>query len=594
MSPETRLRQPRHSLGRKIILASLGVLVISLGLMSGTFSVFYSQETRQEFERDLDNARKTCLKVVELQSSRLKAALDSIRFSPRFRSAIEVGVKDMATLADSAQTEFRLLRDAELMAVADGWGDPLLVLEGDGSSPLKLTTEEIKNLKNHASLGVFATDEGWDQFGGLVSDRQIFEDYFMFRGHLYRVLSAPIYDNFENLIAILVIGDMVNEELVQELARISGCDVTFADTHQYFATSLPEGMKDTLGKAGKAGANKNIWEAGPWLLMREELKVGSQSTDVQILLKRSLDGFYQNRERMLTGSLGLLVLLGLLSFGLNLATTRSVTKPIKSLAGAIEKVGRGDLAVEVQIHSKDEVQLLGDAFNEMVVGLRERQNMSRYLTGMEMKEVQEASLKNAEVIQGGSKQIVSILFSDIRSFTTLCERADPDLVVRSLNYYYSELIPIIEEHNGSLDKLIGDCIMAVFHDSEDRSSADHALDAAIAMRDRLIQIRPGMLRNGLLEFYCGFGINTGEVVLGNVGTREQFSKTVLGDSVNLAARVESLSKEGKETHILLTEETLNSMKKPKPTSFLCEVTVKGKSKPVRIHEVCAVAVVTAS
>ncbi len=131
--------------------------------------------------------------------------------------------------------------------------------------------------------------------------------------------------------------------------------------------------------------------------------------------------------------------------------------------------------------------------------------------------------------------------------------------------------------------------MAVFEESEGVNSASNAVQAAIQMQQALKKMRPEMLARGWPEFFSGTGINTGDSVIGNVGAKNQLSRTVLGDSVNLAARVESLSKEGHESHILFTEFTLANLtennQSPFQYKFLMETKVKGKSSPVKIYEI---------
>ena len=144
----------------------------------------------------------------------------------------------------------------------------------------------------------------------------------------------------------------------------------------------------------------------------------------------------------------------------------------------------------------------------------------------------------------GEKKSVTVLFSDIRGFTTICEKSDPKLIIDSLNFYFGKMVPIVEEHGGSIDKLIGDAVMAAFESKEDYHDASAGLMAAIQMQAAMAEYRRQMKSLGMPEFYIGIGVNTGVSVVGNLGAKDQVSRTVLGDSVNLAARVESLSKQG--------------------------------------------------
>lgn len=262
-----------------------------------------------------------------------------------------------------------------------------------------------------------------------------------------------------------------------------------------------------------------------------------------------------------------------------------IDRPLETIVDFVHSVKDGNLLEKLQITSGDEMELLGDALNEMVEGLKQKQAMSKFLTDMELAEVNDVLEQGGEVIAGGAKRDCTVLFSDIRNFTSISESCDPSVIIRSLNMYFDVMIPIIEKYGGSLDKLIGDAIMAVFEYREGYDHASSALLAAIEMQSSLPGLRDQMTKAGLPEFHAGFGINSGEAVVGNVGTKNQLSRTVLGDAVNLSARVESLSKDGKDSKILFTEFTLAALKTEIEYDFLLEATVKGKSKPVKIYEV---------
>ncbi len=577
----------RKSLGTKIFFASVVGLIISMFCAMGAFLWFSGNESYAEFRKDLETAQYSSLKVAELQSARLKASLDSIRYSPRFVSAIQVGIHDMPTLRDLSKTEYALLADAEFFSIFSDSGDLLVSLLGD-SGFSEYSQEEKDHLSGHDLVQVHLSDHSYEKLKHKISKGGVFEDYLILRDRLFRVLSSPIYDNQDNLIAVLTVGDEVNSHMAEELAKFTGCEISYSGSEGLFATSLDDHgvLVRTHGEIPDKVSTFLQW--GEFLILAHPLEHGLEDRPIFLVVKRSMKAFLKNRQQVIQLSALLLVVLLGISFVMNLWLSGKIVGPIKMLTEAMTRVGQGDLTVQVQIDSGDEVQTLADTFQEMVVGLRERQNMSRYLTGMELQEVKSAVESNQMVQQGGTKKIVSVLFSDIRSFTTICESADPGLIVDSLNYYYNQVIPLIEKNHGSLDKLIGDCVMAVFEESEGQNSADNALSAAVEMSKKLAEISPQMQESGLLTFRVGYGISTGIAVVGNVGTEEQMSRTVLGDTVNLAARVESYSKDGKHTCILYSEATKTASRKKWQDELMIEVTVKGKSVPIKIYELTQV------
>lgn len=176
---------------------------------------------------------------------------------------------------------------------------------------------------------------------------------------------------------------------------------------------------------------------------------------------------------------------------------------------------------------------------------------------------------------------MSVLFSDIRSFTTLSERMTPQENFNFINSYLGQMGPIIREHDGFIDKYIGDAIMALFD-----GSPDGAIEAGVAMLRQLERYNEGRGLAGYPRIEIGIGINTGELMLGTIGERDRMEGTVISDAVNLASRVEGLTKEY-AAPLLITEETLRHLAHPERVAvrFLDRVKVKGKSEPVMVYEV---------
>ncbi|MBM3736473.1 MAG: adenylate/guanylate cyclase domain-containing protein [Acidobacteria bacterium] len=172
----------------------------------------------------------------------------------------------------------------------------------------------------------------------------------------------------------------------------------------------------------------------------------------------------------------------------------------------------------------------------------------------------------------GKRQQVTILFTDIRGFTAWCESKDPATVVEKLNHYFSTMVPHIVAEGGMVDKFIGDGIMAIFS-AEDKHADNHAVRAARAALN--------MVREPLGEFKTGAGINSGEVVLGSIGSADKMDFTALGDTVNLASRLESLNKEHK-TRMLISESANELLNGAIETVCVAEVQVRGKAVPVKI------------
>jgi adenylate cyclase len=190
------------------------------------------------------------------------------------------------------------------------------------------------------------------------------------------------------------------------------------------------------------------------------------------------------------------------------------------------------------------------------------------------------SLENSQTIGlTGKRQTVTILFTDIRGFTAFCESKDPALVVDLLNTYMQTMVSIIVKHSGHVNKFIGDGILAVFSDDDEHAKpGDHAA-RAVGCATEMVSTPAG-------DFKTGAGIHSGEVVIGNVGSSDKMEFTVLGDTVNLASRLESLNKEQK-TKLLLSRETLEMSGAGIDTiyTYVGEVPVRGKTEPMKLYTV---------
>jgi adenylate cyclase len=202
-------------------------------------------------------------------------------------------------------------------------------------------------------------------------------------------------------------------------------------------------------------------------------------------------------------------------------------------------------------------------------------------------EVVERLVENPGALQfGGEVRHLTVLFTDIRDFTTYTERHPPQEVVQILREYLTRMADQVISHQGTLDKFIGDAVMAIFGAPVALPDhAERACRAALDMITELETLQAKWAAEGREPFRMGIGINTGEMVVGNLGSEQLFDYTVVGDGVNLGARLESLNKEYKtEKHIIISEETYEAAKDKLDVRRLGEVVVKGKTRPVVIYE----------
>jgi adenylate cyclase len=208
-----------------------------------------------------------------------------------------------------------------------------------------------------------------------------------------------------------------------------------------------------------------------------------------------------------------------------------------------------------------------------------RANLARYLSPQIVDQI----VKNdVQLDLGGDKKVVTVLFSDIRNFTGITETQPPDKLVRLLNEYFTEMAAIIFAHQGSLDKYIGDAIVAVFGSLITlENSAQMAVRAAVQMMKRLPDLNERWTKEYGFAMQIGIGVNTGEVFLGNIGSPERMEFTVIGDAVNVASRFSGLAKPGQ---ILITRDTYDQLGAEVRCRALPPAEVKGKSSKLEVFE----------
>jgi len=229
---------------------------------------------------------------------------------------------------------------------------------------------------------------------------------------------------------------------------------------------------------------------------------------------------------------------------------------------------------------------VGNLAWEYFVEGREKRKVKQLFSRYVAKDVYDQLLADPSRARlGGTRRHMTVLFSDMRGFTALTEKGAPEDIVAQLNEYFTRMVKVLFENQGTLDKFVGDMVMALFGAPlEDEDHAEHAVQAALAMVRALDVLNAEWESFGQPRLDIGIGINTGDMVAGNIGSASIMSYTVIGDAVNLGARLESLNKEY-GTRIIISEATRSRLKGQYDIRPLGSVTVKGKSQAVAIFEV---------
>lgn len=283
----------------------------------------------------------------------------------------------------------------------------------------------------------------------------------------------------------------------------------------------------------------------------------------------------------LSGALFFVVLLSL-----------SLTRPIERLHEALLRVGAGDFTIRTDVRSNDEVGDLATGFNFMVEGLRERDKVKSILTKFHGSSVTEDLLKR-DVDLGGTRKEVTVFFSDIRDFTKFSEGHTPEEVVEMLNEYFHIMVTIITNNHGIVDKFVGDAIMAVWGAPESAPGSDgqstlqdrqFAIKASLEMRMALAELNERRIQRGQAPIRIGIGLHSGPAISGTIGSTERMEYTVIGDTVNMASRIESSTK-AFGADLLVSESVAAGLEQRFVFEFAGSAEVKGKSQPVAMYKV---------
>ena len=273
----------------------------------------------------------------------------------------------------------------------------------------------------------------------------------------------------------------------------------------------------------------------------------------------------------------------IISLRLNFLVGKSIVEPIKKMLGVIHRLRDGDFNQRIGVLSNDEIGTLGDAGNAMIAGLAERERIRETFGKYVTPEIRDQIL-DGRIPLDGERTEATLLFSDLRGFTSFVQENDPKEVIRSMRAYFTAMRKAIRSQGGLVLQYVGDEIESVF--GVPLKCDDHkekAVLAALEMRKRLEVLNDERTSAGKVPFRHGIGIHTGSVLAGNMGSEDRLSYALIGDTVNVASRIEGLTKLF-DCDILVSHETTLGLHhsfqmEKKPTQM-----VKGYSKPVIVYQ----------
>lgn len=296
----------------------------------------------------------------------------------------------------------------------------------------------------------------------------------------------------------------------------------------------------------------------------------------KFLIKLQLENLDLIRQRiiltMAVGGAGLTLLLIVSLYLL-------IVRPIRVFMDVAEMVSQGDLSQRMNLERRDELGALAISFNRMIQGLRSV--WERFLPPQVVERI--ARDPHAALVLGGERLQVTVLFSDIRNFTTISEQMSPERLVRFLNEYFAAMTTVIYKYEGTLDKYLGDGIMAIFGAPFTQADdAFRAVNCALEMQAAMATLNSCWAEEQGPHWDMGIGLATGEVVAGNVGSAQRMDYTVIGDTVNVASRLEGQTRGGQ---VLICQNTRDKVGEMVCCQSLPPMNLKGKMEAVAVYQV---------
>jgi len=559
-----------------VVIGATGTsLFVSQQRVEATYQDLFEEQTAQQIdyfanlqEARLGVAKDKCLELV--RSVRLRAALN------------EADVNDPTTantLYQVAGDELRLLRNVTVVVFFDAQGHFLQPPQAARRARFyeqKVPISRILSETNEQQVGMVAAET---------------DDH---RWQLHEVIITKVADPVTResigamLLAVPVPGffNAGKDNTVETTTNRPGA-IQFGiwlDGNIFSrADAIPESQRPDLSKIitenlGQGRLNFTVWpETDPHGVALHEVNPGSNLPRAYQVCLYSLASsrYAQHKLKKYILVSGGVALLGALL--ISLALTHGLSVPLRELVSGTNEIRRGNFEVKVRVRSRDDIGRLATSFNEMAEGLALKEKYRNVLNLVADEKVAKQLIDNQAAL-GGELREASAIFCDVRGFTALTQNMPPEEVIDMLNEHMSVLARVVKQHNGVVDKFVGDALMAVF--GAPVSHENDTLDAARCALSLVIE-REKLNVTSKHKLNIGVGLATGKMVAGCMGSTDRLNYTVLGERVNLAARLCSQAKAGQVIVDQTTRERLGEIVETTP---LPELRLKGFSETIVAYE----------
>lgn len=439
----------------------------------------------------------------------------------------------------------------------------------------RVTLEFGNKLSSIAAAAAVAIDG--EQHGRLAaSGSKGDESYNQIRMHLLRIKKAAAGQGVYDLYT-LARTDKPN--LLKFVVEVDESGTAAGFLEEFDTSPYSEMQKAFNGPAADKKVTKDKF--GYWLSAYAPIIDRDGQTVAIIGVDASAESIHQLRNKIIINVLLLLVAGVLVSVPISWLVSGIIEGPVRGLVQATQEVGQGNLDYRAAVPTIREFKILAESFNHMVEGLKERNfiksTFSRYVSREVVDKI--IGVPEYEVIKG-ERRNVTVLFTDLRQFTPLAETMRAEDVLDLLNEHFTLLIDVLFEYDGTLDKFTGDGLMAMFGNPVMHTNdPERAVRAALDMQERMRQFNVLREEQGLPPLRIGIGINSGTVVAGGIGSNRRMEYTAIGDTVNVAARIQDLAEGGQ---VLIAQTTYEHVKDMIHATPKGPVALKGKKEPLNL------------
>ena len=556
----------RINIQTKLFILMVGLTAVVLGAVLYTVSEILTEAIEQKIVYDFNQTEKTFRQIQSFRYERLVESSAVIGENPAFKGNVQLG--DPASMEYFVEEELAQYSDIGLFIVTDRKGDVLTGYNAPEGFEVKERSSVQRALQGEYGYLIGAEEEQWPELMA-VSDM------------LYLVSTVPVF-LADDVIGSLAQGVYLGEREAKDIKGDSAIDITIVLEGQLMASTIKGLSQEGLQRF--CGSHQDSLDA-----VMNQMRASSPFTgllDGQEVfafvspLGEGEDAFYI-ASVLTANELGILGVLennivkaGGVTLGVTLFLAfflgRRLSQPILRLVEGMNRVKAGDLDISLRATTRDEIGLLTNTFNEMIGGLRERLQLMRYVGSHTQAMIRDSV--DTEVNLGGTREVLAVMFTDIRGFTAFSEKRQPEEVISMLNRYLGFQAEIVPEYEGSIDKFVGDEMVALFIGER---ALERAIECALAIERRMQEEHA----KDPQPVFIGTGINYGPMILGNMGAENRLDYTVIGAEVNLGARLCDAAAPGE---ILIRKDLLDGLQTSARVAEIKMMAFKGFSEDLEI------------